>query len=568
MQRKVHIRTKIFFIVLVAIIPTIAITLFSSFGFRRSYIHEQKVFLENLCDGFVNEQQLIARNAEEMLVAISQTRSVLDADYKYLNVYLHDLLGIYPDYAVLLATNSDGTVVASGVNIIGYSLADRDYFHHAKETGEFCPGSYIVSRSTQIPAITFTLPVNDRKSVRLFLIATFSLSRYAQDLSLNRLSADTVLEIFDYNGVRLFSDYRDHAKRDTQNTSVGTSVSSDLYAWAAHDDSHEVDIVSIDGAPYFVAKGIYRRNDRDIYITVRKPVKNVLSESNKPATRIIVVMSIACILAFALSLQLARRLFVRRIEQLTVYTRELSSGNLGIRSGLNTTRDEITDLAEAFNNMAATLEKQSLTNKQIIEEKERLLQELKRRVSDNLQLLSSMVSLQIDHVADETVRYALMTTHSRIMALSLVYETIFRYSDVEKISMQRYCNGLCEFLLSLYTDIGSNVSCRVSGIDVSLPIDTALPLALVLNELISNSLLHAFPEGKNGSIEILFTLDSDSILKMNIIDTGIGIEGDIHKNETFGYEMIEELISQIHGTLSVYSSPGGTNIEIVFPIME
>ena len=106
-----------------------------------------------------------------------------------------------------------------------------------------------------------------------------------------------------------------------------------------------------------------------------------------------------------------------------------------------------------------------------IEEKEKLLLELKKRVADNLQLLSSIVHLQQIHATDEPVKKALQTTHSRIMALSMVYETLFRFSDVESIVMQEYCTGLCDYLVSLYSEIGSKVQCSVSGIDISLSIE-------------------------------------------------------------------------------------------------
>ena len=78
MQRKVQIRTKIFLIVLVAVIPTVVIAIYSALFFQRTYIKEKATAITNLCEGFSNEQRLIVRNAEEMLLAISQTRSVQD----------------------------------------------------------------------------------------------------------------------------------------------------------------------------------------------------------------------------------------------------------------------------------------------------------------------------------------------------------------------------------------------------------------------------------------------------------------------------------------------------------
>jgi len=90
--RKVHIRTKIFFIVLVAVIPTVFVSLYSAFSFKNLYLAREETQINSVCGGYVNEQRHIARNAEEMMLAISQTRSVQNKDYEYLTIYLGDLM--------------------------------------------------------------------------------------------------------------------------------------------------------------------------------------------------------------------------------------------------------------------------------------------------------------------------------------------------------------------------------------------------------------------------------------------------------------------------------------------
>jgi hypothetical protein len=101
-------------------------------------------------------------NALQTLLAISQTRSVQNKDYAYLSIYLRDLMRLYPDYAVLLAANEEGTLIASGVQKTGYSVADRDYLSQARHNRRFTLSGYIMSRSTGIPSMTYTLPVIDQ----------------------------------------------------------------------------------------------------------------------------------------------------------------------------------------------------------------------------------------------------------------------------------------------------------------------------------------------------------------------------------------------------------------------
>lgn len=559
MQRKVQIRTKIFLIVLVAVIPTVVIAIYSALFFQRTYIKEKATQITNLCEGFSNEQRLIVRNAEEMLLAISQTRSVQDKEYGFLNRYLQDLMKIYPDYAVLLATDSSGTVIASGVSKTGYSLADRSYLRYAMQTGRFTPGQYIVSRSTGEDAISYTLPVKTRSGEMVYLVCSFNLDKYSRELSLDRLPEDTTLEIFDYYGVRLFTNSPD------AHETPGSPVPEDLFLRALNAPVSTAERVTIAGYPYLVSTGVVSDNGLSLHITVRMPYDKILFASYQPAVRILLLMLFSCLAAFGLSIWLARRLFVSRIERLTAYTRALADGDLSIRSEINASRDEITDLVESFNKMASALEERNRSNQLTLAEKEALLQELQKRVSDNLQLLSSMVNLQVGYASNEVVRHALTTTHSRVMALALVYETIYRYSDVQQVQMQRYCTGLCEYLVSLYSDVGAGVSCAVSGIDVALPIEKALPLALILNELVSNCLLHAFPSGGAGVVRIAFERETASLLKMTLSDNGVGFEDDVGLKDSLGYEMVAALVEQIHGSLTLQSGTLGSEITVRFP---
>jgi len=559
-QKKVPIQTKIFFIVFVAIIPTFVITVWSTVKFRQTMLQEKIMSLTNQCEGFVNEQRLIIRNAHEMLIAISQTRSVKNRDFDSLNEYLGDLMRTNPDYAVLIATDASGNVVASGINKIGYSLAERAYVRDAISTGKFTVGEYIVSKSTGLSSMPFALPALDRQGKTIVLIATFNLSNYVQDLSVIRIPDGSILEIFDRGGIRLYSSLSD-ANPDIP---VGVPVAEQLYQAAQATPAIGTSRVMVNGTDSFVTSGRYVENGIPVYITLRMPCDLFFADANHTATLIFGVMLFGCFLALALPLWLARRLFVERIENLNAYISDLGAGNLSVRTEINNARDEISDLMASFNTMAAALEERSLSNLQIIAEKEELLRELQKRVSDNLQLLSSLVNLQIEYSPDGAVRHSLLTTHSRIMALSLVYETIYRFSDVQQVSMQRYANGLCEFLLSLYADVGSDLSCSIAGVDVSLPIDKALPVALILNECVSNSILHAFPENRPGCIQVILERLSSAAIRISIVDNGVGFEGSVHLKDTFGYEMIEALVEQVHGSLTVNSADSGTSIILVF----
>ena len=558
MTRKVHIRTKIFFIVLVAVIPTVIVSLYSAFSFKNLYLTRNKTQINTVCSGYVNEQRHIARNAEEMMLAISQTRSVQNKDYDYLTVYLADLMKKYPGYAALLAASEDAVVIASGVHKIGYSLADRPYLQRAMNSRAFTIGHFIVSRSTGIPSVTFTLPVQDRAGDTLYLIATYALDSYLDEMSLAGLPPGLILEVFDVDGKRLFY------AGDDEEMPPGEPVCENLYARAKEGPAFS-EIVEIDSESWLASISSYSRSGVPVYVAVRASYDDVLYQSYAPVVILLVVMLLSCAGASVISLLMARRLFVGRVEKLTEYTRSLAMGNLSVRSGINTARDEITELVESFNTMAETLEERSAANDQALREKERLLTELQKRVSDNLQLLSSMISLQLDHTENDSARISLLTTHSRVMALAMVYETIYRYSDVQEVYLHRYCKGLCEYLVALYADVGKTILCDVCGVDIALTLDKALPLALIINELVSNSLMHAFPDRTEGSVGIFFERKNDGSILMTVSDNGGGFDWNSSENDSFGFEMMHALVDQLGGTMNVESGSSGTRATIQFP---
>lgn len=558
MTRKVHIRTKIFFIVLVAVIPTVFVSLYSALSFKNLYLIRNKTQINTVCGGYVNEQRHIARNAEEMMLAISQTRSVQYKDYAYLTVYLGDLMKKYPGYAVLLAANEDAVVVASGVNKTEYSLVDRPYLQRAMNSGAFTIGHFIVSRSTGIPSVTYTLPVTDRAGDTLYIIATYALESYLDEMSLAGLPPGLVLEVFDVDGRRLFY------AGDESGRPPGEPVSGTLFARAKNGPVN-AELVEIDGSSWLTSIGSYSRSGIPVYVSVRASYDDVLYHSYAPVFVLLIVMLISCSGAAFISLFMARRLFVGRVEKLTEYTRSLAMGNLSVRSGINTARDEITELMESFNIMAAALEERNALNERSLREKELLLAELQKRVSDNLQLLSSMISLQLGHTANNDARLSLMTTHSRVMALAMVYETIYRYSDVQDVCLHRYTNGLCEYLIALYADVGKEIQSDVCGIDLSLRIEKALPLALIINELVSNSLMHAFPDRPEGTIGIFFERHHDESVSMTVSDNGIGFDWSSVDHDSFGFEMINALVDQLRGSITVESTDSGTRVTVQFP---
>jgi PAS domain S-box-containing protein len=206
--------------------------------------------------------------------------------------------------------------------------------------------------------------------------------------------------------------------------------------------------------------------------------------------------------------------------------------------------------------------KRSENLKQSLEEKEILLQEIHHRVKNNIQVISSLIQLQSRHIKDEKYREMFKESRDRIRSMALVHERLYQSENLANIDFNKYIRDLAYNLRRSYgaTGIVLNVEC-----DVSLGIDTAIPCGLIINELISNSLKHAFPGNREGEIRIVFHSLNENI-ELIVCDNGVGLPDgmDFRNTESLGLHLVTILAEgQLRGEISVDTSKG-TMFRIVF----
>jgi PAS domain S-box-containing protein len=204
--------------------------------------------------------------------------------------------------------------------------------------------------------------------------------------------------------------------------------------------------------------------------------------------------------------------------------------------------------------------------KRSLREKETLLAEVHHRVKNNMQIISSLLSLQSKDIEDERALSLIKNCEDRIKAMSLVHEKLYLSEDLSSIDFHDYMEDLSARLFQVHR-VDSRVLSFSSQIkDVSFNIETAIPLGLIINELISNALKHAFPEGKKGSIAVELTQDKKrEEYILTVTDDGIGFPEvtDYRNTETFGLQLVDMLTEQFHGTMELDRTKG-TSFRITF----
>jgi len=205
-----------------------------------------------------------------------------------------------------------------------------------------------------------------------------------------------------------------------------------------------------------------------------------------------------------------------------------------------------------------------------LREKETLLAEIHHRVKNNMQIISSLLSLQSRYIEDEKALSLINNCENRIKSMSLVHEKLYLSKDLSEIDFHDYMKDLSARLFQVHR-VDSRVVRFSSHItDGLFNIETAIPLGLIINELISNALKHAFPEGGKGNIAVKLTKNTKpEEYTLTVTDDGIGFpEGMDHQStETFGLQLVEMLAEQLHGTMELDRNKG-TSFKIIFKEQE
>lgn len=206
--------------------------------------------------------------------------------------------------------------------------------------------------------------------------------------------------------------------------------------------------------------------------------------------------------------------------------------------------------------------------KSSLSEKEILLKEIHHRVKNNLQVIISLLNLQGGYLHDEGTLRAMQEGQNRIRAMALVHEKFYQLDGISEIDFGEYIEKLCQYIFQTYPETSGKVELEVESDNIALDLDTAMPCGLLINEIVSNSLKYAFPNGQEGKITIELKAVPENKIQLLVRDNGIGIseEYQLRDPSTLGLQLIGALTSQLNGEVEMFRSNGTTfNITFTYP---
>ena len=225
--------------------------------------------------------------------------------------------------------------------------------------------------------------------------------------------------------------------------------------------------------------------------------------------------------------------------------------------------------AVAYKAYTSNKKKKELLNEQkkqiesSLRDKEILLKEIHHRVKNNLQLVSSLLSLQTNYIKDEFALDAVKESRNRVYSMALIHQNFYQEDNLTGIAVDEYIGKLCDNLFQSYNIKPGSVRLIKEVESITLDVDIVVPLGLIINELITNCLKYAFPGNRDGTIKIILK-ETNEELRLSVYDNGIGFLKNPTNDDpdTFGFKMIQAFVQKMKGQLKIHNEDGA-RVEIL-----
>ncbi len=201
-----------------------------------------------------------------------------------------------------------------------------------------------------------------------------------------------------------------------------------------------------------------------------------------------------------------------------------------------------------------------------LREKEVLLKEIHHRVKNNLQVISSLLSLQAEYLKDEQMVKALKESQNRVRSMALIHEKLYQSRNLAEIDFSDYVRELTSQLIRSYGIGAHGISLNVQASQVLLAVDRAIPCGIIVNELVTNALKYAFPDNEGGRIDVELQPVESGRIRLAVRDNGVGLPAnlDFDTSDSLGLTLVRMLADQVQGTISVHAGEPGAEFVLTF----
>jgi signal transduction histidine kinase len=583
------LRVRLMLLVLVAVIPAWGVIVYSASEQRQLAVAGIQKNALQLAEFIAHEEEQILQGARQILIALAKFIQKEDTHPSECNAFCADLLKQFRRYANLGVVKPDGEVYCSAVPFQqAPDTSDQSWFRRAIETGDFAVSDYHVGRITGKPVLVLSYPaINAAGNIRAVVFAALDLqwlNRHKFDVQ-DQLPDDFTITQIDENGVVL-------SRQPESDQSLGqTMPGKSLIREILSQKRGMIRAPGAQGKPFIYAFAPVHSSlrNRQIYVVLGLSERYAFADSNRILRRNLILLAIVA-LAAMLAAWFGGELFIlRQVKTIVQASRRLAAGELNTRTGLPYGRDELSQLAKAFDEMAMALEQRRAERRRAETELKRS-QELFRNLSTHLQevreeertriarrihddLGQSLTALKIDiaWLNNKLTEERDIIREKLKSMVALIDQTV---QTVRKVSEDLRPGILDDFGLPAAIEWQAEEFQKRTGIEcqtVFYPDDFVLNKEQSTNlfRIVQESLTNVIRHAEATKVEISIN-EKDGILLLEIQDNGKGItEASIADSRSFGLIGIKERVRSLGGAVTITGTPNaGTRLSVKMPTSE
>jgi two-component sensor histidine kinase len=543
---------RIFILAGATLLPVIGIQAYNEFDVRRAREKEVRASVvleaERLADG----QQRLFDGIRNVLRALTELHEVRTFDGPACTALFTAIRPTYEGIEALAAAGADGNVFCtSDRNPVRGALPpipDRFYFRQAMVTGEFTIGHYAYGRQTQTHVLHLSLAFRNQAGEPAGIVfVSLSLDWLASKLNGPNWNQDHAFSLVDFQGTILVRQ-PDHSRY------VGKPFPKDLWsaALAANAPGNYEVPSPLDGVTRIVGFVPPSVGPGGLYVGVGTSRSAAFGKLNETTWRAVAGVVLGALLAICLAGLFGRQLIQKPVAELVDLARRWRAGDLQARSGMRGPT-EFGQLGEAFDALAEDLSR-------AMQHKDVLLREMSHRVMNSLQTISALFSLQSRSVRDPEAKQKFDQAVVRINSIALVYRQMQTTDGVETVDFAAFVRELCKDLQS--SVMLNDGQCVVEADPVLLGPNQAMPLALIVNELVTNAVKHG--GGPEAGVTVKLGRSSEgcrlAVRNLGTLPAGYRPES----TRGFGMRMVISMVAQLEGRLEAASMAGETEFAVTF----
>ena len=546
------LRSRLAVVVTLAMVPPLAITAYNTYAWRdflERQANEEALSAARLISAELS--QLFEGSRHLMLTLVKHP--AVPAREEECIAYFKSVIADLPLYREAALVDRDAKFHCSTIPIPpALDVRDRVYFAEPLRTGKLTIGTLTTGRVTGERSIHISIPYKDPDGrFDGIVVLVLNPDRIGRDFAERRWQIYHRVMVVDREGSLVFTI---PSTADTATVELAKKVfemahDGEERAFVIKDargDEQIIGFVPLEDAPHglFVAVGI----DRELALT----------EFNVTARRSAVFGALALLFALAGILGASNALIRRPLLDMVRVARRREAGDLTAQFPRLRSATELGQLSGALRAMSLRID-------ELFAQKEFLLRELQHRVMNSLQILSSLLGMQGREAADPAARAELARARERVMAMSAVYKYLYGAEVSEKVDFGELLRAICAESEKSFSGENRTITCE--SIPLIVAGGQAASLAVLVNELITNALKHAYANGQAGPILVRLLRNEDGAVELRVADRGGGFSGDIDLAHptSLGLKVIVSTARQFGGTVSFVRLDPGTEFVVRFP---